>query len=53
MPKFCVRVHGGMFEIDDAIDEDDAREQVVDLIEMDIDEEEDDEDDEEEEEEEA
>lgn len=44
MPKFCVKVHGGMFEIEDAIDEDDARDQALDMIEMDI--EEDDEEDE-------
>jgi hypothetical protein len=40
MPKFYVEVHGGMFEIEDAIDEDDARDQALDMVEVNIEEDE-------------
>jgi hypothetical protein len=50
MPKYCVTVAYGVFEIDDATDEGDAREQALDMAECDIEEINEEEDDDEEDE---
>ena len=36
MPKYCVKIDGGTFEIDDATDEDDAREQACEQLSIDV-----------------